>query len=74
MNTFGRVCPEYLTPKRKRDALRAITLIKEKRSGKIKGRACADGRAQISYITKEEVYAPTVSMEALLAQLIADLF
>ena len=52
MNTFGRVCPEDLTPKYKRDALRAITLIKEKRSGKIKGGECADGRSQISYITK----------------------
>ena len=52
MNTFVRVCSEYLTQKQKRDALRANTLIKEKRSGKNKGRACADGRPQRSYITK----------------------
>ena len=37
MNTFGRVCPEHLIPKHKRDALHAITLIKGKRSGEIKG-------------------------------------
>ena len=41
MNTFVRVCPEDLTTKQKRDALRAITLIEEKRPGKIKRRACA---------------------------------
>ena len=74
MNMFGRVCPEDLTLKNKKYALRAITLIKEKQSGKIKGRECADGRSQRSYITKEKSAEPTVSMEALLAQLIIDAF
>ena len=32
MNTFGIVCPKDLTPKHKWDALRAIILIKDKRS------------------------------------------
>ena len=32
MNMFGRLCPEYLTPKQKRDTLRAITMIKNKLS------------------------------------------
>ena len=45
MNQFGRVCPKDLTPNKK-DALCAITLIKEKRYGKIKGIACVDGIAQ----------------------------
>ena len=36
MNTFGRVCPEDLTPKPKQETFREITLIKEKWSGKIK--------------------------------------
>ena len=74
MNTFGRLCPEELTPKQKQYILHAITLIMEKRFGKIKGGACADGRVQISYITKEEAAAPTVSMDALLAQLMIDTF
>ena len=74
MNIFGRVCPEYQTTKKKRDALRATTLVEEKRSGNIKGRACTYGRAQREYITKEEVFAPTVSTEALLAQLMIDAF
>ena len=53
MNKFGIVCPEDLTPKHKRGSLRAITLIKEKQSGKIKGRVCADGRAQILHLRSQ---------------------
>ena len=60
MNMFGTVCPEDLIPKQKWDALLAITLIKEKRDGKIKGGSRADGRAQREYITKEEVDALNV--------------
>ena len=52
MNTFGRVCHEDLTPKQKQDALRAIMLIKEQRSRKLKRRLCADGKAQRSYNKK----------------------
>ena len=63
MNNFGRVYPEYLMPKQKRDALRAITLIKKKCSRKIKGGSCTYGRSQRDYITKEEVAEPTVSMK-----------
>ena len=33
-----------LTDSQKREALNLITIVKEKRCGKIKGRACADGR------------------------------
>ena len=33
---FGRVCPEDLTLKHKRDALRAITSVEDKRSVNIK--------------------------------------
>ena len=69
MKTFGRACPEDLRSKQKLDALREINLITEKGYGKIKGRSCADGRAQGLYITNEELVAPTVSMEALLPQL-----
>ena len=53
MNMFGRVFPEDLMPKQKRDAFFEVTLIKDKRSGKIKVRACADGRSQRAYIIKE---------------------
>ena len=38
--------PGSLTRSQKRGALRAINSIKEKRRGKLKGRACADGQPQ----------------------------
>ena len=37
---------------------------KQKRTGKVKARGCADGRPQREYITKEESSAPTVSTNA----------
>ena len=46
--------------------------LKRKRSGKIKGRGCADGRPQRDYITKEESSLPTVSLHALMASCVMD--
>ena len=40
--------------------------LKRKRSGKMKGRGCANGRPQQEYITKEESSSPTVSLYALM--------
>jgi len=42
--------PATLPLEEKNKGLRAITLIKEKRCDKLKGRACADGRKQRPYI------------------------
>ena len=39
--------------------------LKRKRSGRIKGRGCVDGRKQREFITKEKSSAPTISTEAL---------
>ena len=52
MNIFCIMCPEDLTTKQKQDTLRAFALIQEKQSGKMKGKACADGIAKIAYIKK----------------------
>ena len=50
-----------------------LTMVKEKRNGIIKGRACADGRKkQQRYITKEEAMSPTVQLESLMMSLIID--
>ena len=61
-----------IDPQEKRKALRAITLIKEKRSGKIKGRTIADGRSQRHYISSDGSLSPTVSIEALYISLAID--
>ena len=69
--------PQYvrnLTDSQKKGALNLITLVKEKRCGKIKGRACADGRKQRRYIKKEDVASPTIQLESLLLSLLIDAF
>jgi Ca2+-binding EF-hand superfamily protein len=56
-------------------ALEAVNLIDNKRSGKIKGRTCADGSKQKLYLNKEEsISSPTVSVEALFTTLAIDAF
>jgi hypothetical protein len=44
-------------------ALSSLLFLKEKRTGKVKGRACINGAPQQVYIPKEEAALPTVSTE-----------
>ena len=55
-----------LTKKQWASRCEAVNLIKEKKSGEIKGRCCADGRSQRNYISKEESASPTVATESVL--------
>jgi hypothetical protein len=61
-----------LSKEQRRAALRAISVIKEKRCGRIKGRTVADGRPQRSLYTKEETSSPTVSTDALMMSIMID--
>ena len=63
-----------LTRHQRGAALRYLMFLKEKRSGDVKGRGCADGRKQRLYKTKEETSSPTVSTEALFLTCIQDAF
>ena len=50
-----------------------MNLIKEKRSGKIKGRTCSNGRKQKKYLKPDEsVYSTTCSTKVLMATLVID--
>jgi hypothetical protein len=69
MNIFEPLDASTLTASQKREALRTVNLMKEKRSGKFRGRTCADGRSQRSKYTKEETTSPTVSTDALMISL-----
>jgi hypothetical protein len=69
---FRPIHHSKLTASQKKKALREITIIKEKRCGKIKGRTCADGRPQRGYISKDESSSPTISNDAFLMSLIID--
>lgn len=58
----------------KAKALRAVNLIKEKCCGKIKGRHCAGGCPQQDWYKKYETSCPTISLDALFATLLIDVF
>ena len=58
---------KQLTKYQKIGTLNAIDLIKQKRCGKIKGRAVADGRKQRDLYSKHEVLSPALSLESFLA-------
>jgi hypothetical protein len=61
-----------LTPEERKRALNAITLIKEKRTGTLKGRTCADGRKQREYVKREDAASPALSTEGLYMTLAID--
>jgi hypothetical protein len=71
-SVFEPLDASTLTASQKRESLRAVNLINEKRSGKLKGRTCAYGRSQRSKYTKEETTSPTVSTDALMISLMID--
>ena len=50
---------------KKKDMSTIPNVFEAKKSGRIKGRGCADGQKQRGFITKEESSAPTISTEAL---------
>ena len=61
-----------LTSLQRKGVLRAITLIKEKRSGKIKGRTVADGRPRRDMAEVGEASSPTVFIEAMMLSCVID--
>ena len=64
-----------LTLEQKRKAMRVVNLIKKKRCGKVKGRACADGSQQRKYLPDDEsVASPTTSLESVNTSFVIDAF
>jgi len=55
--------PHELTNQERANSLRYLMFLKEKHTGQIKGRGCADGRKQRLYMQKEETSSPTVAVE-----------
>ena len=69
------VNPSTLTSTERKRALNAVTLIKQKRDGSLKGRACADGRKQRKYLSEDtKLSSPTVSVEGLFTTLLIDAY
>ena len=72
LDVFDGEDASKLTKSQKQMALRAISVIKEKRCGQIKGRTVADGRSQRSLYPKEETASPTVTTDALMLSIMID--
>ena len=72
MKTFKPRHKHDLTREQLFRAMRIITVIKEKRSGVLKGRSCVDGRPQRAYISKEEAASPTTALKSMLITLLID--
>ena len=64
-----------LTNEEKKAAMNAVSLIKEKRCGKLKARICADGSKQKRYLDPDEsIASPTSSNEGTIASFMIDAY
>ncbi len=64
MDTWTAMDLSKISREKRMHALSSLPFLKEKRTGKIKGRACINGAPQKAYIPKEEAALPTVSTES----------
>ena len=65
--------PTKLTKTENREALEAVNLIKENRTGIIKGRTSANGSKQQSFLKDGEYFAlPKISIESLFISFLID--
>ena len=74
LEVLGILDPDLLTADQKKNALRAINLIKVKHDGNVKGRTCADGSSQRKYVPCEEAASPTISLESIMALLLINAY
>ena len=64
--------PESMSIEEKKAALAYLMFLKEKRTGVVKGRGCADGRKQRLYTNKEDASSPTVAIESVFITSVID--
>lgn len=74
MDVFEPLDAFMLTEEQKGEALRALSVIKEKRDGRIKGRTVADGSTQRGKYSKEDTGSPTISNDALFLTILVDAY
>ena len=53
MSVWMAIDPDALTKEQKQKALRAVNLIKQERTGSIKGRMCANGAPHRKFVPRE---------------------
>ena len=64
MDTWVPKYPTMISRAEKVKALSSLMFLKEKRSRKVKGRACVNGAPHRSYINKEDTSSPTVANDS----------
>jgi hypothetical protein len=74
MDVFEPLDAFKLTDTQKAEALHALSVIKEKCCGKLKGRMVADGSAQRGKYSKEETGSPTIASDALFLTIMIDAY
>jgi hypothetical protein len=74
MEAYEAIDVQTLTKQQKKGALHAINLIKEKRSGILKGRTVADGHLQQYTYNKSQTASPTVSNDSLMETKLIDAY
>ena len=72
LDVYEAMMANELTPEQRRRALRAINIIKLKRTGELRGRTVADGRSQHGHYSKEDTSSPTPSNDSLMLSLLID--
>ncbi len=65
MDTCMAMDPSKLIREDRMKALSSLLFLKEKHTGKVKGRACINGAPQRAYIPKEEAVLPTMATESI---------
>ncbi len=64
MDTWKAINPTKLSQEEQMRALSTLLFLKEKQTGKVKGRACLNGVPQQAYRPKEDAASLTVSTES----------
>ena len=64
-NVFEHLKRNQRTKEQLAKAIRIITVIKEKRCGRIKGHTVVDGRTQRNFVSKDDASSPRIGTESL---------
>ena len=74
MEALSGVEPESLTAEQKQKSLRAVNLIKLKKSGNLKVRVCDNGAPYRKFVPREEAKSLTINLEGFLASMVIDVY
>ena len=71
---FKPIHPDDLTPRERKKVLESLIFLVEKRDGRIKARACANGSVQRAWMHKDDAASPTAAVESILLTSVIDAY